>query len=295
MNSSQISPDDKRGLIWFLVITFGFTYSVLFALWLRDVSLVEKHPLYAHFTLAFAIFAPGVVAYVVREKFCGGVNLDKDLAVGDYRNYIKVYFGVPLVFAVVYGLTALFVADPDATTIVSKEWDEKTRAAGPLWKYANTAILVSLTTGPIISGLHAVGQEYGWRGYLLETLLPLGKRKAVIISSAIWGLWYGPFVLLGLHYQEGSLLLGTLFFALLIMLLGICLGYLKIVSGSIILTSFAHGAFNAQLYGGWTIYFPNLDPIAGGITGLPGLLVFLILALFLLSRKSMGENSENKQ
>ncbi|WP_048106776.1 CPBP family intramembrane glutamic endopeptidase [Methanosarcina barkeri] len=36
----------------------------------------------------------------------------------------------------------------------------------------------------------AFGEEFGWRGYSLPKLLPLERKKALIISSIIWGLWH---------------------------------------------------------------------------------------------------------
>jgi len=36
------------------------------------------------------------------------------------------------------------------------------------------------------------GEEYGWRGYLLPKLLPLGERRASLIVGVVWGLWHFP-------------------------------------------------------------------------------------------------------
>ena len=38
-------------------------------------------------------------------------------------------------------------------------------------------------------------KELGWRGYLLPKLMPLGEKKALLISGLIWGLWHAPQVL----------------------------------------------------------------------------------------------------
>ncbi|NYZ77069.1 CPBP family intramembrane metalloprotease [Candidatus Micrarchaeota archaeon] len=38
-----------------------------------------------------------------------------------------------------------------------------------------------------------LGEEYGWRGYLLPTLTPkLGKIQATLIVGIVWGLWHIP-------------------------------------------------------------------------------------------------------
>ena len=38
----------------------------------------------------------------------------------------------------------------------------------------------------------AFGEEYGWRGYLLPRLMPLGEIKASLIVGVIWSLWHLP-------------------------------------------------------------------------------------------------------
>jgi membrane protease YdiL (CAAX protease family) len=40
-----------------------------------------------------------------------------------------------------------------------------------------------------------LGEEYGWRGYLLPRLLPLGEIRATLLVSLIWGPWHVPFLL----------------------------------------------------------------------------------------------------
>ncbi len=45
------------------------------------------------------------------------------------------------------------------------------------------AMLIS----PLINGLFTFGDEFGWRAYLLPKLMPLGGRRAVLLSGVIWG------------------------------------------------------------------------------------------------------------
>jgi hypothetical protein len=40
--------------------------------------------------------------------------------------------------------------------------------------------------------LNVFGEEYGWRGYLLPKLLPLGELRASLIVGVIWGAWHFP-------------------------------------------------------------------------------------------------------
>lgn len=46
------------------------------------------------------------------------------------------------------------------------------------------------------------GEEYGWRGYLLPRLLPLGETKAAVIVGLIWGPWHAPMLVAGLNFVD---------------------------------------------------------------------------------------------
>src|SRR5699024_6122879 len=35
-----------------------------------------------------------------------------------------------------------------------------------------------------------IGEEFGWRGWLLTSLRPLGTWPALLIVGAVWGLWH---------------------------------------------------------------------------------------------------------
>jgi len=65
----------------------------------------------------------------------------------------------------------------------------------PLGLAVPTVIVVSGALGLPLT----LGEEYGWRGYLLPRLLPLGELKATLIVALIWALWHVPILLIGLE------------------------------------------------------------------------------------------------
>src|SRR4029078_339351 len=64
-----------------------------------------------------------------------------------------------------------------------------------------------------------LGEEYGWRGYLLPRLLPLGETTATLIGAIIWAMWPLPILLIGLNYPEQSLMTVLPVFAMTVVLL----------------------------------------------------------------------------
>jgi membrane protease YdiL (CAAX protease family) len=70
----------------------------------------------------------------------------------------------------------------------------------PLW----TVYLSSLISGVTIGAVFAFGEEYGWRGYLLPKLLPLGEFRASLLVGVIWAFWHTPALLAGLNYPGST-------------------------------------------------------------------------------------------
>jgi uncharacterized protein len=86
----------------------------------------------------------------------------------------------PAPSAVLLGLVVVnLVIAVDALTGLGKfAWNGKPA----LWiEYAGL-----IFDGLTFSALAALGEEYGWRGYLLPKLLPLGEVKAAVIVGAIF-------------------------------------------------------------------------------------------------------------
>ena len=141
--------------------------------------------------------------------------------------------------------------------------------------------LISLLVGPTINGIFGFGEEFGWRGYLLPKLLPLGKTRAYVLTGVIWGLWHAPLILVGFNYP-GYPLAGVLFMCALTTVMGIFLNEMTLRHRSSILAGSIHGAINGQGYGIWRILFPSVNPLLGGLTGLVGIGVWLVVGLVMM-------------
>ena len=144
--------------------------------------------------------------------------------------------------------------------------------------------LVSLLFVPFFNAVFAFGEEFGWRGYLLPKLMPLGKLRAYLLSGIIWGLWHLPLVLVGFMYP-GYPVLGMLLFTMLTTALGIYINELTLRYHSSILAGWIHGVFNTQRLGVWALLFPNTNPLLGGVSGLLGIAVWFGLGLLECRRK----------
>lgn len=147
--------------------------------------------------------------------------------------------------------------------------------------------LMQIPLGAVINSVLTLGEETGWRGYLLPALRPLGTWPALTISGAVWGFWHAPLILLGYNFNRPDLLGLALMIAGCIVY-GILIGWLRIRSGSIWPSVIAHGAFNAA--GGFSALViasgTTADPAAVGPLGWTAWIVMLAIVLALaLSRQ----------
>lgn len=106
-------------------------------------------------------------------------------------------------------------------------------------------ILPVLVIGTFVSMLSALGEEIGWRGFMVPALYErLGLNRTLLISSLFWCCWHLP-LLIGGGYMSGTPLLYQLpAFVLCIFPVGVLAGLLTLESGSVWPAAFLHAAHN---------------------------------------------------
>ncbi|MBA3833001.1 MAG: CPBP family intramembrane metalloprotease [Chthoniobacterales bacterium] len=184
---------------------------------------------------------------------------------GPWRVYLFVFFAVVT-------MLALF-------TFVTLAGGFLHRAAGPPVQVIR--LLLNFLILMIILCLFAFAEEFGWRGFLLPKLLPLGERPALLLSGLIWFCWEAPLVYFGLLdstiVKEHPVIALVCHF-LQICLVAIALGYLRLRYQSIFLPAFAHGLLNS-LGGLSFILLTQSDPLWGDFGGPIGtVFLFLVVA-----------------
>ena len=169
-----------------------------------------------------------------------------------------------------------------------------------------TVILIGLAfivLSPLVLPVHlfALGEEIGWRGYLLPILLKLtSPRKAVLLHGLLWGLAHAPLIYFGFNYGSdywGAPLTGILMMTLVCVVLGTWLAYVTIQANSILPAVLLHGASNVIGEMAAFVSFLSVSPLLGpnptGLIGMSGLLIGAAILLWKMSGTAKTCLSQN--
>lgn len=285
---------DRRGILSFLGITFGITYAVeltaILAFGMRFENLLAAT--FGQYMVAVLMWVPALAAFLTVKFVTKEGRGALGLRVGPIKPYLRWMLLMPVIFAVIYGLTWLLgltrldLQMTDFMTLMAQTGADLSEAPPP-GALVPILFLASVLTVPFFNLLLALGEEIGWRGYLLPKLLPLGRLRAHLLMGVIWGLWHAPLIWVGFAYPRVSPLLGILAFTALLIALSVVIDELTLRNQhSAILAGWLHGLFNSQKLGIWGLIFPGIPPLLGGFTGLVGIVVWAVIAGFVYLRSS---------
>jgi uncharacterized protein len=280
---------DWRAVRVFLALAFGLAWTLEGAALACGVRFSSLTP-GSTALLASVMFTPALAAFVVRRFITREGFATAGLHRGPWRPYLRVWIGIPLLVAVIYALTVLMGLgrfDPTLATLTARM---REMAHGqplphlPSMPVLSAAILAqSLTLGVLVTSVFTFGEEFGWTGYLLVRLLPLGRWRAALIYGAIWGFWHAPIIAGGFNYP-GYPVIGVFMMCGLTSSFALTQTALRLRFDSVLLTSFFHASINNQGLGLLPLLVIGVSPILGGVTGLVGVVVFGSLGAWLLAR-----------
>jgi uncharacterized protein len=287
-----------RPIAVFLAIAFGLSWLIALPLWLGDGLASPLFPVIAVAIMATPAIAALVVVFVVERPARKGVALGLR-PLGTARRFIgflALAIAIPIALIalalVVGSLLGVYHADLVNFSGFSALIDAQLSAAGASTSSLTLPIAalvavqcVAVIVGGFINLIPALGEELGWRGWLLPKLLPLGTVPALIISGVIWGAWHAPLILLGYNYPGVPGWLGVLMMCGMCILVGGVFGWLRIASGTVWPAALAHGTFNAAA--GLSVVFSAadfpIDTTQATILGWSGWIIPAILVIVLIA------------
>lgn len=283
----------KRTII-FCVITFAITW--LLAALIPIMGFVYGG-LESLIILALCMFIPALGNILTRVITRQGFR-DFKLAPkfkGNGRNYLFAYFsfivlvylGV-LVYYLIYreqfDLTAFIMWSPDST-----EYNMQ------FIQIINMVVVTAIS--PIINIIPTLGEELGWRGYLLYGLKNSSgsSMKAVLMTGVIWGIWHAPMIAMGHNYgtdYPGYPYIGILMMIVFCVLIGIIEGYITLRTDSALPAAICHSAINGLgsvgiLFCNTTEYRMFIGPAYTGIISLIPTIIFAVYILYRIKKEAL--------
>ena len=230
---------------WRSVLAFIFlTYALSWSIWAGGWLLAGRPEAFGDARMMAAVyagsFAPGIVAGLLsalegRQTFRTWLDGFVRLRCGR-RAYAVALLPLPIAFA---ALTWLLGYTPQIK-----------QGGLPAIFFYLTLFPISIVNGAAtaIMGAGPLGEEGGWRGYLLPKLLGcMGELRASVLLGVIWALWHLPVMAMFMDWRDGT----SLAFYLPTYIIGlIALSYIftvvwRLGRGSLVPCIWLHGLVNA--------------------------------------------------
>ncbi len=208
---------DKKSVIIFLIVTFLLS-CICYYIYITGGEEASS-------IVALLMWCPGLVAILIKKIF-----YRKERLFGFQRcsiKYILLGIFLPAVYLMVsYGI--YWAINPASFT----------------GKTMLTSIVYTILM--ILSGtILAMGEEIGWRGFLLPKMdILIGRKPAILVCGLIWAMWHYPIMIAGL-YQSGTPTWYQLpMFTIEVVLITAVMAYLRLNSNSIWPAILLHASHN---------------------------------------------------
>lgn len=288
--------DGKRIAI-FLAFAFGIAWATALVIYFTG-GLTDSPQIIPNVTLALVLMATAymwapaianILTRVITREGWANAGLRPNIRRG-WPLWLTAWL-LPGVLTILGGVIffLIFPQYYDPTLSYVTELLESVGQAGTIspWMVVISQALNAFLLAPIINSFFTFGEEFGWRGYLLHKLMPLGGRRASLLMGIIWGIWHWPVIFMGYEYgfdYPGYPVLGPFVFLWFTIMGGTLLNWLALRGGSVWPAVIGHAAING--IAGLMIFFqqgepnPLLGPLPVGIIGAMGYALFA-LVLFL--------------
>jgi membrane protease YdiL (CAAX protease family) len=202
--------------------------------------------------LAFVVLAmmwtPGLVAIVLRllgrEGFAD-VSFRPFVGRG-WRWYLLAWLLPLLVGGIAYGIGWFSGLAPPA--------------AGAGLAGAAELLARTMTVAVPVSAVWVLGEEIGWRGFLLPRLVRGGAARPVLLTNVIWWTFHLPLILGGVYAAGPVPAVGALLFGVTVLGMGSVACWSRLATGSIWPSVLIHATWNSVIQDGFDVLTAGEGP-----------------------------------
>jgi len=143
-------------------------------------------------------------------------------------------------------LLAYFLPIGYAALAYSAVWAAGLGGIGPF----TPNLLKFVTLGTLSSCFSALGEELGWRGFLVPELAKFNNfTRTALISGSIWALWHTPLILFADYNSGTSKPYALLCFIVMVIGISFAFAWIRLRSGSVWTGMFLHASHNLWIQG----------------------------------------------
>jgi uncharacterized protein len=256
----MIDKKNKHRILLFLAFAFGISWASGLIIYLTGG--LENSPIYtiagAQISLALILLAtvymagPAIANLLTRlltREGKANLNLRPHFDRGRWVYWLAAWT-LPGVLTIAGGALYFLIFpgyfDSELSTLIDQLGAAGLTEVNPMMM-VGIQTLQAILIAPLLNALPVFGEEFGWRGYLQPKLMPLGGRKAILLTGVIWGVWHWPVIMMGYNYGHdyfGAPFLGPLAMVWFTIITSIFLGWVTIKANSVWPGVIGHGALN---------------------------------------------------
>jgi len=188
------------------------------------------------------LWCPGISALVTRLAFQGNL---RGLGLGwGQTKYQFASYWIPLAYSgvvyVPFWLAGYYDSNNRLLDALVRRFPNVPHAAAPLVVFSLLA-----TAGVVGSCISALGEELGWRGFLVPQLAKVTSYPRVaLISGVIWALWHYPIILFADYHGGGPLWYSIACFTTMVLGISFLFTWMRLRSGSVWTGVLLHASHN---------------------------------------------------
>jgi len=238
-----LGQNSRRHLSRYRVITFLFAVTLLSSL----AALLDSRGLFGHAGTLVYMWCPGLAAIIASLLTARSL---KDIGWTTRPKWLALGWLIPVAYAsLAYGLVWITgLGGVPSATFLQRARLTFNMPTRPDWMVIAASfgfISVLLLLPSMIS---ALGEEIGWRGFLVPELSNwLGPRTTCLISGVIWAAWHGPALLHGYGGTGTPKLYQVACFTAMVLCSATVMAWLRMRSDSVWPAALAHATHNAVI------------------------------------------------
>jgi uncharacterized protein len=234
-------------VLTYLIIVFAFS-SFFYFLILHSGSLGNGRGLY----VLGLMWCPAL-AGMLTLRLNGRSISDLGWKWGETKHQIRSWY-IPILYAsVAYAIVWVFRLGAFGNPEYYDSLTKTMHLGGSPWISIVMGTALTGTYGMIRSVSSALGEEIGWRGFLVPELSKTTSFTATsLISGIVWSLWHYPILIYGDYNAGTPTWYGLTCFTVMVISMSFVFAWMRLKSGSLWTGAILHGSHNLYIQGIFT-------------------------------------------